>query len=221
MNGRRHDLLRLRPAAWPGVVEKHDTLEVVPLLRDWIAHGRPVMRRRRLPDEAQDCIAAAIALPAGAGPRRVGFTVPADAVLSAARPPSLSEVAHAAPAAWADTVRDLLAAGHRYGAPPRVFGSLMWQAITGLDYLAPASDLDLLWMPGDTRGLTALLDAIAAVAGRLAPPLDGEIEFRTGEAVHWSELRAAIVHGTDGVIAKSLDTVRLLRFADLGMSRAA
>lgn len=73
----------------------------------------------------------------------------------------------------------------------RVFGSLAWGWLTGLSYVRPDSDVDLLIEPdswGDAVRLTDLLTEAAAAAG--APRLDGEIILPGGWGVAWRELAA-------------------------------
>ena len=63
----------------------------------------------------------------------------------------------------------------------RVFGSLAWQALSGLPYLTPQSDIDLIWHP---RSLAQLQQGIALLASwELASGLraDGEVLFGGGQ----------------------------------------
>ena len=217
----RHDLLDLHPDSWSRIVRLDAAMDAVPLLQGWVTRGFPVMRRRRLASDPPDAVPAAIALPAGAGPRRVGFSVPASSIRRSARPTLLSAAVRAAPTPWREPVQRLLAIGRRHGIAPRVFGSLMWQAVTGLDYLTDGSDLDLLWAVDDGTDLAGLLEGLAAVGARAAPRIDGEIVFASGEAVQWAELHAAVGQDQDRVLAKSLDAVRLVSIAELWRRQVA
>nr|WP_321985889.1 malonate decarboxylase holo-[acyl-carrier-protein] synthase [uncultured Lichenicoccus sp.] len=217
----RHDLLQLRPEAWSLLVASDAAMSSLPLLREWVVRGWPVIRRRRMRSDPPQTIPAAIALPLEAAPRRVAFGVPESAVLAWSRPPLLSSVLHTAPDPWSDSVRRLLGIGERHGSEPRVFGSLMWQSVTGLRYLRDGSDLDLLWPTGRVSDVIALLRDIAPIAARGVPPLDGEMLFPGGEAVQWSELLGASRQDGDSVLAKSLDRVHLVRIADLLVRRDA
>ena len=72
----------------------------------------------------------------------------------------------------------------------RVFGSLAWRALTGLDYLTDRSDLDLLLhvhRDTDIHRLTAELAGIEAAAPMR---LDGELVRDDGAAVNWREFHA-------------------------------
>ncbi len=212
----RHDLLEVRPEAWSLIVAANAAMASLPLLQDWVMRrGWPVMRRRRMPGDALGAIPAAIALPPEATQRRIGFVLPEAAVLAWTRPPLLSATLPAAPEPCRGKARRLVAIGQRHGTEPRVFGSLMWQSVTGLRYLRHASDLDLLWPIEDATDLIPLLRGIASVAACGLPAVDGEVVFPGGEAVQWSELLGAIEQDRASVLAKSLDAVRLIRVADL------
>jgi phosphoribosyl-dephospho-CoA transferase len=56
----------------------------------------------------------------------------------------LRSAARVADPSWRPTIASLLAVGARTGVEPSVFGSLLWEHLTGLAYLTPHSDLDVL-----------------------------------------------------------------------------
>ncbi|HEX5341921.1 MAG TPA: malonate decarboxylase holo-[acyl-carrier-protein] synthase [Duganella sp.] len=94
----------------------------------------------------------------------------------------------------------------------RVFGSLAMQALTGLQYVSPASDVDVLFHPASRRALDDGLALLERHAKHL--PLDGEIVFPGGAAVSWKEWQMAMRH-TAKVLVKELHTVRLTDTASL------
>ena len=88
-----------------------------------------------------------------------------------------------------------------------MFGSLAWQALTGLEYLHSRSDLDLLLLVDqavDIRGLSARLAAIEAEAPMR---LDGEVIRNDGAAVNWREFLA----GAQEVLVKTISGVALIK----------
>ncbi|MEE7466460.1 malonate decarboxylase holo-[acyl-carrier-protein] synthase [Methylobacterium oryzae] len=190
----RHDLVQVDPAAWAAWRADRPDLATVPHLAGWAASGRPLIVRR----------------PAD-GKRRIGLALPASA-LSPAPAVSIAEAATHAPKPWGSTVNALTALGRRHGLVPRPFGSLLWQAVTGLTYLSTTSDLDLLW-PGRPPVPSGLLDGIAAVADKAPMGIDGEILLPDGAGLHWRELRDAPEDGA--VLAKSLDRLALRPVAGL------
>ncbi|SEH33408.1 phosphoribosyl-dephospho-CoA transferase [Methylobacterium sp. 275MFSha3.1] len=202
---RRHDLVRVDPAAWAAWRADRPDLGAVPHLEGWAAAGRPLIVRRRVPGETGDAVPLGLPLPPADGKRRIGLALPASA-LAPAPVVTLAEAVARAPAAWGPSLDALTALGRRHGLVPRPFGSLLWQAVTGLTYLSASSDLDLLW-PCPPPVPVDLLDGIAAVAETAPMGIDGEILLPDGAGLHWRELRDAPEDGS--VLAKSLDRLVL------------
>jgi len=73
----------------------------------------------------------------------------------------------------------------------RVFGSLAWRAITGLDYLTNHSDLDLLLYVQQDTDLLRLTVDLAAIEAAAPMRVDGELIREDGAAVHWREFNVA------------------------------
>jgi phosphoribosyl-dephospho-CoA transferase len=94
----------------------------------------------------------------------------------------------------------------------RVFGSLAMQALTGLQYVSPASDVDVLFHPASRQELD---DGVALLERHTKHvPLDGEIVFPGGAAVSWKEWQMATRHSAK-VMVKEFHTVRLTDTASL------
>ena len=94
----------------------------------------------------------------------------------------------------------------------RVYGSHAMEAITGLPYVSPTSDIDILFHPASRWQLEEGVATLSHHASRL--PLDGEIVFPGGAAVSWKEWRIAMANPAK-VIVKELHTVRLADTASL------
>ncbi|MGU3538584.1 malonate decarboxylase holo-[acyl-carrier-protein] synthase [Methylobacterium sp. A54F] len=202
----RHDLLTVEPGAWAAALAARPDLAGVPHLPDWAARGWPVIVRRRHPGEAADHLPIGLPLPPALGKRRIGLALPSNA--ATARPPlALAEARAAAPATWHDTIDALVGLGRAHGAEPAVFGGLLWQAATGLSYLAETSDLDLLWC-WDGPVPRAFLDALAAQDAAAPMRLDGEVLLPDGSGINWRELHGAAPGDT--VLAKRLDRLDLV-----------
>ena len=197
----RHDLVRFDPGAWAASLRTRADLDGVPYLPGWAEAGRPLIVRRYGPGEPRDRVPLGLPLPPADGKRRIGLAAPA-ADLAPYRAPLLAEVINAAPAAWRPTLEALVVLGRRHDTDPRPFGALLWQAVTGLAYLTPDSDLDLLWPLGASLPV-GLLDGLAEIGCRAPMRLDGELLLPDGFGVHWRELHEA----SDGssVLAKHRD----------------
>jgi phosphoribosyl-dephospho-CoA transferase len=205
----RHELVWLTPQGW-----KEAAASVRPgdrgSLALWERQGWPAVVRRRDVGAPGHVVSLGIALPP-AGPdapkERIGLRI--DAAHVGRRLPALglAEAMTAAPDAW----RAGLAALAGGGLELRAYGSLALQAITGLPYLTPASDIDLLLAPRSRAELEAGVDLLSRHAGTL--PLDGEVVFPGGDAVAWKEWRDAGPRAR--VLVKTIDAVRLAERAAL------
>ena len=146
-------------------------------------------------------------LPPFAGKQRLSFLMQPEDIVAIAPPPALSIARRSAPPAWRPTLDALDEA--RLAAlawKPRVFGSLAWRALTGLDYLTDRSDLDLLLHVRRDTDLFALTADVAAIEAAAPMRLDGELIRDDGAAVNWRELHA----GAPEILVKSAGGVALL-----------
>jgi len=151
------------------------------------------------------------------GRGRVGLVIPpSGAALPPSFPPSLRATAGVADRSWRATIDALLAVGVRSGVEPSAFGSLLWQHLTGLAYLSPHSDLDVLWPIRKGLDVLSLVFSIAAVQRNAPLRIDGEVIFPDGSAVNWRELwNVRCASGQGVVLAKTMEGVQLLDMASL------
>lgn len=195
----RHDLLRVDPDGWRRMLASRADLARLPNVAAWGRHGWPVIVRRPLCGEAPELIPAAISLPSPARTRGIALQLqPAD-VIGRVAPISAQAAQPAAPASWRPTLAALAAIAEQFDTHARVFGSLLWQTLTGLRYVRANSDLDLMWRVRHAAQARALAAAIAEVAAGSPMRIDGELLLPDGAAVHWREFRQA----TDQVLVKT------------------
>jgi phosphoribosyl-dephospho-CoA transferase len=93
-----------------------------------------------------------------------------------------------------------------YGMEARVFGSLAWCLLTGLNYLSASSDLDFILSLPRPREVADLMTELAIIDSVAPMRLDGEIVRDDGAGVHWRELHS----GARDVLAKTIGTPTLL-----------
>jgi phosphoribosyl-dephospho-CoA transferase len=183
----RHCLLRVAPCAWDAVLAVRPDLAGDPLLQDWAALQRPLISRRRLPDEGPG-IALGLPLPPSAGKRRIAVLMQVHDIVSVVSLPGLSACIATAPPAWHACLRQLSELAREYELQAGVFGSLAWQSLTGLTYLGPESDIDIAWeMPRADR-LERFMAELVSIEEEAPMRLDGEVIRRDGAAVNWREL---------------------------------
>jgi phosphoribosyl-dephospho-CoA transferase len=205
----RHDLVWLTAQGWKEAAAsvRPDALCSLAL---WEGQGWPAVVRRRDAGQPAHVVSLGIALPparAGAPRERIGLRVHAAHVRRREPALGLDDALAAAPDAWRAELQALTGAGIKL----RAYGSLALQALTGLPYLTPASDIDVLLAPRSRAELDAGLELLSQHSGAL--PLDGEVLFPKGDAVAWKEWRDAGPRAR--VLVKTIDAVRLLDRASL------
>ena len=149
-----------------------------------------------------------VPLPPAAGKMRIALTVAEQAVLERSPPPSLPAVFLAADPAWGPTIHALVALGARHSVSPAAFGSLLWQYLTGLPYLSPRSDLDVIWPVRADCEIGALVAGIAAAELGAPMRIDGEVVFPDGDAVNWRELPHGAQSGQSNGSSRQVDRRR-------------
>jgi phosphoribosyl-dephospho-CoA transferase len=208
-NPRRHDLVFVSPTAWQSFLETRDDLADDPLVAGWVDRGWPLIARRLAPEEGHG-VPLGLPLPPSAGKRRIALLMDPTGIRSTARPPLLSAAFRVAPAAWIPTLSALNHVAARLGVEARVFGSLAWCLLTGLNYLSVSSDLDFILSLPHPRDFAELMTELDSIDRAAAMRLDGEIVRDDGAGVHWRELHS----GARNVLAKTAGTPRVLNSAE-------
>jgi len=202
---RRHDLIFVSPMAWRSMLDTRRDLATDPFVANWVDNGWPLIGRRATPGEAHG-VGVGLPLPCFAGKRRLSFVIqPAD-IVSTAPPPALSAASQVAPRAWWPTLDRLDELASQHSVEARVFGSLAWRTLTGLDYLTDRSDLDLLLHVHRDTDLLRLAADVAGINAAAPMRLDGEFMRDDGAAVNWREFHA----GAREIMVKTIRGVTLL-----------
>ena len=159
------------------------------ILREWIGQGRPLIVRRPCVSEDGKLIHVGLALPPVAGKRRLAYSLPMAAMERLADPP-LWEACRGGAAAEVDAAAQVIqAAATAAGLPLQAFGSHAWQHHTGLPYVTPTSDMDLLAPIQRRESWEKFRDAMAR-AGEISPRADLEIILRDDASFNWREYAA-------------------------------
>jgi len=187
------------------MLDARDDLAADRLLARWPKMRWPTIRRRALQSEAGG-LALGLPLPPSAGKKRISLMVDLDHVVSVARPPLLRQARAYAPRAWWPTLDRLDALARRHAVDARVFGSLAWQSLTGLDYVTGRSDLDVLFEFQGETDLDRFVADVAEIETGAPMRLDGELMRADGTAVNWREFHG----GASELLVKSIERVVLL-----------
>jgi phosphoribosyl-dephospho-CoA transferase len=182
----RHDLVRVDPLAW------RRALMGSPAWADdrvasWADRGWPVVVRRYALHEPRSLIPVAISLPAD--PRNIGVALQLqpEALLERVTALRLDSAQSCAPRSWQRALAALKQIGDQFDSQPILFGSLLWQRLTGMSYLKQRSDLDLLWRVANRAHALGLAEAIASCEAISPMRIDGELMLPDQSAVHWRE----------------------------------
>lgn len=201
----RHALLRVDPQAYAAVLSEQPDL-AEPLLKDWALAERPLIARRRAPCDDPELVPVGIPLPPSHGKKRIALQLAPQAILSLKAPPPLADCAAFAPAGWRPAIDAILRLCSCVGGEARVFGALAWSTLTGLDYLSPSSDLDLLFAIAPETQVAALLEGLARIDACAPMRLDGEIlRLDAGVAANWRELST----GAEEILVKTSQSAAL------------
>ena len=164
---RRHAFVRLADDAWEFTGDGSADPAV---LRDWIDRDRPLIVRRPCVSAEGHDVFLGLALP---GKIRLAYRVPVEAVEAITSPP-----------VW----------NGPFPSPftPRLFGSHAWERLTGLDYVTPASDLDLLVDLATSEDWEEFRrntppDSWTAPGAAVASRIDLEIIFARDVSFTWRE----------------------------------
>ncbi|QGM04442.1 malonate decarboxylase holo-[acyl-carrier-protein] synthase [Stenotrophomonas maltophilia] len=169
-----------------------------PRLAAWFAQGLPAMVARRAADDPDPRLRLGVPLPPNEGKLRLALRVPLQDVQRLQPPPALDHVlAGGVPADWQRALRAVARI-----APARVFGAFAWQHLTGLPYVHPRSDIDLLWQVDDARQADLLVERLQHWESAYGHRVDGELGLVDGGAVNWREYagrsREVLVKRIDG-----------------------
>jgi phosphoribosyl-dephospho-CoA transferase len=164
-----------------------------PLARDdearvhaWSEAGHPFVVAGRGCADGDDDVRLGLSLP---DKTRVGLHLSRSALMRFRAPLSLEEAEASAPPSWRDSLRIVQELARPAGLAIRVYGSLAWLHWSGLPFLRPGSDIDLLLEIGPDSRPAAVYDALRSLTGwRTGPRLDGEVVSSAGLAVAWREL---------------------------------
>ena len=178
----------------------------VSLVTEWHSAGNPFVVRRQGGETGHLSLGfcqASCAL----SPRRIAVQARLDLVLRVAPPPLLAEIAPLHPGHFTS----LSEAAQQARFSIRVFGSWMWQLLSGDLHATASSDLDVLMEVSSTAEADRAAGFLQQQATVLPFQIDGELSFPERGEVHWREF----LRGEPTLLLKSLQGVRMIRRDDL------
>ncbi|MBN8226624.1 malonate decarboxylase holo-[acyl-carrier-protein] synthase [Corallococcus macrosporus] len=207
----RHDWVYLG-AGWAEHLRTPLLPDVVVHATAWREQGRPfAVARQDMPDK-DDELRLTLTLP---DRRHLSLHLALPAVERRLPPPTVEEARPSAPETWGPALDDVTALGTALDLTVGVFGSLAWQHRSGVPFVRPLSDVDLLFAPARWSDVERLLFGLEAVSRRHSVVrLDGEVLLPDGGAVSWRELalepERIWVTGPRGATTRTLRELRAL-----------
>lgn len=192
--------LRRHALVWLSHTPQPDLKQDGSLVDQWHADGNPfVVCRQR-----SDLLSLGFCWPApGLRPRRIAVQAGHEEIVRVSRPPMLEEVAALRP----DAFTRLSNAAADAGLDVRVFGSWMWQTLTGGPHVNASSDLDVLIDVASEAGADHAAAFLQREAADCPFTLDGELSFPGLGEVHWREY----LSGEPALLFKSIGALRMIR----------
>jgi phosphoribosyl-dephospho-CoA transferase len=182
----------------------------------WLVADRPlVVARQSCSVTSSDNIAVGLALPPLLGKRRIALSVAAHEIARYSPPLLLADTIAHAPAAWHPALAELDAAAINIDLDMRVFGSLAWQALSGLPYVTPQSDIDLLWRPISNSQLRQGIALLARWEHSSGLRADGEVLFGGSSALSWREWATLKSGDAQRVLVKRTSSAELVDAREL------
>lgn len=213
---RRHQLVWLDEFAWYRVLAtalshgdppQGTSAETADCLAHWAQQRWPLVVSRQPTDTAGGPadVGLALGLPAPAcwGRQRISITTSFSGVARQGEFPPAGELAPQLPAAARAGWGRLCERMARLEIKAQVYGSYGWQQLTGMGYVHPESDIDLLI---DVR-TAAQADQVGALllAAESGPVrVDGELAFDDGASVAWREWLRFRSGQADRILVKRL-----------------
>lgn len=212
----RHTLVWIRPECRAAVAAQVNDDAMHAQIATWLAVDRPlVVARQPCEVTQQHTIAVGLAMPPAQGKCRIALSVAAHDIARYTPPLLLADAIMHAPVEWQSALAELDAAATGIDLELRIFGSLAWQALSGVNYMTPQSDVDLLWHPLSNAQLQqgiALLVRWEQSSGLRA---DGEVLFGGSSAVSWREWAALKSGDGQRVLVKRASSAELVDAREL------
>jgi len=216
----RHTLVWIRPECRAVVAAQVADGAMHTQVVAWLEADRPLVVARQPDNKVSETISArtiamGLALPPAQGKRRIALSVAAHDIVRYTPPLLLADVIAHAPPGWQPALSELDTAAMEIDIELRVFGSLAWQALSGLPYLTPQSDIDLLWHPQSHAQLQQGIALLARWEQSSGLRADGEVLFGGSSAVSWREW-ATLKSGDDQrVLVKRVSSAELVEAREL------
>jgi phosphoribosyl-dephospho-CoA transferase len=157
-------------------------------LRNWLGRGRPVIIRRPCLSEDGKSVYVGLSLPPDPVKCRLAFRLPFSSLANVFEPPLWTECSAAFPES-SQMASPILSAVEAARLPLQTFGSYAWQYHTGLSYVTPHSDVDLI-VPINRREDWQRFWQLMSKTQKANQRVDLEIILNGDASFNWREFEA-------------------------------
>jgi phosphoribosyl-dephospho-CoA transferase len=186
---RRHSFAWMTDSGSPSQFAEGETpLNDLICLRNWLGRGRPVIIRRPCRSEDGKSVYVGLSLPPDPVKRRLAFRLPFSSLANVVEPPLWTECAEAFSGS-SEIAGPILSVIDAVGLPLQAFGSYAWQHYTGLSYVTPHSDIDLI-VPINRREDWRRFRQLMSETQKTGQRVDLEIILSGDASFHWREFEA-------------------------------
>ena len=218
----RHDLQRnhlvwLNDSAWQQVMVKPWDSQERSILSHWQTQQLPLVLSTQRVQQTPATISLGLPAPTQWQRRKLALEVAPQDIQRVGTFPALE---HIVQTEFAETaLHPFLKHMSALQVAVQVYGSFGWQHLTGIAYVRPGSDLDVIAKVPDLVIATEVARALEAL--RLSVRVDGELAFPGGYAVAWREFLQWIDGKVDRVLVRSRTQVQLVNQLPLYLLEAA
>jgi phosphoribosyl-dephospho-CoA transferase len=183
---RRHSFAWITDSGSPSqFVEDETPLNDVIYLRNWLGRGRPLIIRRPCRSEDGKSVYVGLSLPPDPVKRRLSFRLPFSSLANVVEPPLWTECAEAF-SDVSEMASPILTVIKAAKLPLQTFGSYAWQHYTGLPYVTPHSDIDLI-VPINRRDDWRRFRQLMSESQKTDQRVDLEIILNGDASFNWRE----------------------------------
>jgi phosphoribosyl-dephospho-CoA transferase len=186
---RRHSFAWITDSGSPTKLAEGETsLNDVICLRNWLGRGRPVIIRRPCRSEDGKSVYVGLSLPPDPGKRRLAFRLPFSSLANVVEPPLWTECTEASSES-SELAGPILSVIEAAKLSLQTFGSYAWQHYTGLSYVTPNSDIDLV-VPINRREDWQRFRQLMSETQTTDQRVDLEINLNGDASFNWREFAA-------------------------------
>lgn len=212
----RQRLVWLGDAAWCEVLAQHDwDAQARACLTHWQRHQLPLVVARQ-PKGLADLQASnatihlGLPMPNQWGRGRLSIAVPYAAVRAWGEFPVAEAIESLLPASLQTSWQPVCMQWQATDCQALVYGGYGWQALSGLAYLRPTSDLDILWPVQSADHADRIVQTLVAYTpSEPVPRIDGELLFPDHTAVNWREWQQWRSGQAQAILVKHIAAVQL------------